>query len=426
MEDWRAFEGEKAHMLADRTRMDELMAEERDVWDRERKYLFSRINELETQLESVKSAHATSSPQVLFSSRVPGSKVHNSSLTSEGSHARSATGSADSNARSIPQESGRNADGTPFYAPAPRNPSRTFSSSSENAELRVDDISAPRETPICVTSKVLKPVDFLQSPPGTTELSSIPETPVDTIDISQIQPNLEGIHIKASAVNPSFVAQVISPGYTPSTLSPSVKAPSRIPAQVDGITSPPNRKSASPEEKAADKVRKTLQVAAEPEHGRLTIHAGHTPSHSITKLNEYFGTVDGTIAELDEDTTPKQNPADRSHRPSIAPGILLGGDDVGDSNHDEEHDKPLTGPLGLTNHAAADNSFLQQLHSKLEEAKRSEGNSPISESGSSITSETRSTRPSRSMRDDQDDKGDDGPVLRLKPSLNFGRPMGRF
>jgi hypothetical protein len=437
MEDWRAyasklrvqFDGEKAHMQADRKRMDELMAEEREVWDRERRHLFSRINELEVQLAGVKAGNEATLPQML-SSRDPITKPHSSSFTSDHSNARSVAGSIDSSSQSIPQESGRNADGTPFYAPAPRNPRRTFNSSSETSVLTVDDITVPRETPICVTSKVLKPADFLQSPTGTSDLHPIPEIPHESFDISQIQPNLEGIHIKASAVNPSFVAQVISPGYTPLMLSPSVKAPSRGSAQFDSTTSPPSRKSASPEEKAADKERKTLQVAAQPEHGRLTIHAGHTPSHSITKLKEYFGIPDGTIPEVDEDTTPRQPTADHSHRPSIVQGFSLGGDSILDLNHEEDEDMTLTGPLSLMNDPVVDDSFLQQLNLKLEEAKRSEGNSPTSESGSSITSNRSASRPRRSRREElapmDEDKLDDGPRLKLKPSLNFGRPMGRF
>jgi hypothetical protein len=459
MEDWRAyasklrvqFDGEKAHMQADRKRMEELMAEEREVWDRERILLFSRISQLEVELAEAKAGHEAGLPQTL-SSRAPISNSHGSILASESSNARSASGSMDSSSQSIPQETGRNADGTPFYAPAPRNPRRTFDS-SETSELRVDDIIAPRDIPICVTSKVLGPTDFIQSPLGTFDLESIPEITHESIDISQIQPNLEGIHIKASAVNPSFVAQIISPGYTPSVLSPAVRAPSRPeqddtmispPEQVDTTASPPSksppsRKSASPEEKAADKERKTLQVAAQPEHGRLTIHAGHTPSHSITKLKELFAIPDSTIAEADEDPTPRQRTADHSHHPSMAQDFYLGGDSSSDDTHNEDGDAPLTGPLGLINDPAVDNSFLQQLHSKLEEAKRSEGNSPASESGDSIagsiTSNRSANRAMRSMRGSQEttneekedeEKEDEGPRLRLKPSLNFGRPMGKF
>jgi len=49
------FEGERAHMAADRDRMCEVMEEERALWDEERKWLKQKIKELEMLVENKRS-----------------------------------------------------------------------------------------------------------------------------------------------------------------------------------------------------------------------------------------------------------------------------------------------------------------------------------------------------------------------------------
>ncbi|KAG9228513.1 hypothetical protein BJ875DRAFT_236718 [Amylocarpus encephaloides] len=412
VEDWRAyatkmrdqFEGEKAHMVADRAREKEMWVEERQLYEQERKMLLAKIKQYEAAFRS-KTGSETFHPSVP-SFRQP--FVTGQRFSSQNSTAGSVAGSLDSNSRSIPQESGRNADGTPFYAPAPRNPSRTFNSTSETSGLRVDSCSAPRESAIRVTSKELKSADFVQSPPVGHNLETISETPNESIDISHIQPELEGVQIKASAVSPAFAAKIISPCYSPSKLSPNLK-PSN---QPDLTSSPPSRKSSSPEVKAIEKEKLTLQVAREPENRRLTMHAGHTPSHSITTF-EVMGGSRNSVVFVDVDMN--KSPTQHFHRPSIAPG-MFGEDGTGDPEEDDDGDRPLTGPLGLTNNKPANDLFLGELHSRLEEVSRSSGVSPSSESGRSSTSHT-------SEVVSQVEK-DEGPGLKLKASTNFGRPFG--
>lgn len=63
VEDWRAYtaklrsqhEGEKAHMMADRSRADEVMNDERELWAQERKILKDRIAELELENAKLRS-----------------------------------------------------------------------------------------------------------------------------------------------------------------------------------------------------------------------------------------------------------------------------------------------------------------------------------------------------------------------------------
>ena len=402
VEDWRTYtqklrsqnEGERAHMAADRARMEEVMAEERALWDKERDILKARIAELEAEL-----GRKASSP--MFSPIKQPAAIN---YASPGSNSASVTGSLDSAARSIPQEKGRNADGTPFYAPAPRNPSRTFDP-SEAEEMRVDSITTARESAIRVTSKELKSSDFgIQSPPSGHQLNTISESPAESIDISHIQPELEGVSIKASAVSPTFIQNVMSPR-SPSKLSPNIKPPGRDVGT--GVRSP------SQEEKD----RMTLEVACQPENRRLTMHAGHTPNHSVSKFSFLSGDAESGNA------TPTQEhheETDSIQRPSIAPEY---DGPAEEEVHDEDDgDKELSGPLSLTNDLAKDDPFLSVLVTKLEveaKARASADASPTSETG-------RLPSPPRTLpaEDEEDEEKDEGPRLKLKPSTNFGRPLG--
>jgi hypothetical protein len=420
IEDWRAYthklrqqnEGERAHMMADRARMEEVMAKERELWDKERDIMKVRIVELEAQLEKMGgNVILTAVGQRQSATSVSAYPIN---LTSPGSNTVSVIGSTNgSSAKVVPQESGRNADGSPFYAPAPRNPSRTFGS-SENNELRVYSITAPRESAIRVTSKELTRSDFgLQSPP---ELASIPEPPNESIDISHIQPELEGVPIKASAVSPTFAAKVLSPQYSlsPEKLSPNTKPP---PRDVTNISNSLHR-SGSQDKKS------TLAIICAPENHRLTLHAGHTPNYSISK----FDLSDSGNA------TPTQNQK-HAHNPSMALNLEQVEEII-------DEGPALEGPLGLTNDLPKDNAFLAALVTKLEDAKRHENLSPSEASTEDFEEQDgigslglglglgqgaqkeESTSPKDNDDKGEDAKADDIPPLRLKPSFNFGRPMG--
>ncbi|CAG8975305.1 hypothetical protein HYALB_00010547 [Hymenoscyphus albidus] len=405
VEDWRAytqkirsqFDGEKAHMIADRARADEVMAEERQLYEQEIAILKARIKQLET------AAAENSTENITHQSREQQSSSKSPTSTSPSTKAPP-VGSGESSSRGIPQESGRNADGTPFYAPAPRNPSRSFSTTSEE---RIDSMISSSEDVIRVAHKELRSSDFgVQSPLHGHEPNTRPESHYESIDISYIQPELEGVSIKASAVNPVLVAKILSPGRSPATVSPNLNPP----RQEKAGESPPHRKSLSSEEKA----KMTLQIAGQPENMRLKMHAGHTPSHSISKFEDLAG-----VREVSEAATPTQGQHSEAHRLA---STTFGDDGAGDPEEDNG-DRELTGPLTLTNGTAADDYFLAQLDSKLEAASKS-GNVSPSESGVSLSSTTRS----REISHDEEylAEKDDGPRLRIKPSLNFGAPMGRL
>ncbi|TAQ84075.1 hypothetical protein B7494_g7609 [Chlorociboria aeruginascens] len=408
VEDWRTYtaklrmqnEGERAHMAADRARMEEIMAEERDLWDKERDILRARIAELEKELAN--RGNAFISPPISQLNSAMRAGPHPMSFTSQVSNMSntvSSTGSIEGK-RYVPQESGRNADGSPFYAPAPTNPSRTFEP-SPTSDLRVDDLTAPRESAIRVTSKELTSSDFIHSPPN--ELPSISETPVESIDISHIQPELEGVPIKASAVSPTFAAKVLSPVRSPSKLSPNIQPP---PRDISNLSRSNSSRSNTGRGDALDVVRA-------PENRRLTMHAGHTPNHSISKLDFLDESGNATPTQLQ---IQKQN---HPHNPSMTTTELHNSlfshpeEDISDDGDNE-----LIGPLGLNIEPETDDIFLARLVAKLEEAKRSAGVSPVDEK------DEEAVLSPLEKEEELEAKMEDLPPLRLKPSFNFGRPMG--
>lgn len=417
VDDWREFTkrqreqflGEKAHMEADRARAEEVMAEERTLWDKERAFYEERIAELEAQLAaftgpSQRSAvSATTSPPVDAAQKAPVQQcpsIASDPTTSRGSNLGSPL------SRTVTQESGRNPDGSPFYAPAPRHPSRTFESTS-TIDQRVDDMFTPHETPLRVTSKELSESDFQKSPDSGEQFSPREDTVIgDSIDISLIQPELEGVPIKSSAVAPTFAAQIRSPSGTtmsPSKFSPDIAPPAR-PSQSYDRHSP----TLGP--------RKTKEIIKQPEGRRLTMHAGHTPSHSVI----HFDLGDSGV------TTPKTSAPGPE---SIATVV--------EQDESPTEDPELSGPLGLTNEAPEDKQFLAALTSKLEEVAESERTEKLDEQelsdGQVLQNALRAIGRVNGTRRDDDEEGeglvavastDDIPMLKLKQTPNFGRPLG--
>lgn len=425
VQDWRVFTrklreqflSEKAHMEADRVRSEEVMAEERALWDKERAGYERRIAELEAQLETFTgplSQRSNRSHAAGPASYFPPVPTRPSGPNPALSTNTSKNPSLDSNssAKLVLQESGRNADGSRFYAPVSQHPSRTFESMTTSS-LRVDSMPALRETPLRVTSKELKQTDFLRAPGQFPSMESTSDSEGsvvgDSIDISLIEPGLDGVSIKSSAISPTFAARVMSPSgttMTPSKFSPDTVAPRRPTHIIDSVSSPETPK-------------KTLDIIKQPEGRRLTMHAGHTPNHSVIS----FELGDSGL------TTPKASAIKQELEGKIVDNPVV---------HVEDEDPELSGPLGLTNDSPEDEIFLATLTSKLEEVAEhaiNERSDSIAESdvGDSeilrmaLNAIGRGSKPevNEESQDSTLEGGADGiPVLKLKPSTNFGRPLG--
>lgn len=417
-------------MMADRARADEIMDEERALWDEERKFLNARIAELEARLEAIAgpqsftlNGDAIPKRESIFHQSNGGTPqsaplrppFHSSNSNSTGGSLEGTS------AMAVPQESGRNPDGSALWAPATQNPSRTFETSG-SSNLKVDSMSAPRETPLRVTSKELRSSDFgISTPPTEEQREQSHEGSViseGSIDISHIQPDLEGIALKASAVAPEFVAKVMSPS---ASLSPSKPASNAMsPPRPRDITNMPDGLQRSPSQN-----RKTsaLEVIAAPENDRRIMHAGHTPNHSVTRF------------DLGESGSATPTQSQHVHNQSMMQDLEEPTDHL-DENLDE--DPPLKGPLGIKNIPAKDEMFLAAVTDKLNEFKESGQLSPIDASvisdGSKVHianlphDSSSSTEKNDSITSEEEGVSaeviDDVPRLRVRPSTNFGRPFG--
>ncbi|KAI9732913.1 MAG: hypothetical protein M1818_007345 [Claussenomyces sp. TS43310] len=431
IEDWRRythnlreqFQGERAHLVADRIRADEVMAEGQELWERERALLKAQIAELEARLAictcyqtshqgSIDGALASPCSDLVFqtaSQLVSPTQSITTSTTISASVERP-------QARIPPQESGRNPDGSPFYAPAAQNPSRSFGP-NHAVEMRIENMPAPietplKETPLRVPAKELTEADFGPQSPAAQIASGDGSIVGESIDISQLQPELEGVPIKFSAVvqthGGTFGAKVLSPGQSLSP--PSVHSPPLHDGMDDHPKAPVQEK------------KTTLQVISAPANRRLTMNAGHTPNHSVHKF------------ELGDsgNSTPTQN-----RQLLGAPSIEVDVDLQPDGQEDE--DPKLSGPLGLVNVNSEDDVFLATLTEKLKEVEESKQESS-SPPGEVLLNDTRGSGQAGSSHQpnailtiigENDDVApsvvDDVPEvprLRVKASTNFGKPFG--
>lgn len=384
------FQGERAHLQADRDRMQEVIEGERELWDRERqiwnserKALKTRILDLESKLSSVTNRACDitkTSPIPAGASPVTGQENWAASMSPQ-----------------IPQESGRNDDGSPFYAPVSHNPTRTFDTTHN---LRVDDLSTHRETAIRVTSKKLTSSDFVQQVSPSLTAASVPETIAEAIDISHIQPELDSVAIRISAVSPTLAAKVLS----------SRGSPYSTDSKSGSLQNVKIRRNP----KAAEDICGPLLVA-EPENKRLTLFAGHTPSHSLFK----FDCLES------ESVTPGHTQRDGGDNLARESAEVSHGHELKDRRFDQNEivdgDKELSEPLGLLNESETDDIFLARLTQKLTvEAQKSQNSLSASDS---IASPKDS--PNSPLLSNEPAKNElEAPVLRIKASMNFGRPFG--
>ena len=393
-------EAEREHLMEDRARLEEVHKMEKELWGKERSLYLARIGELEAELEKARkhsNASPAINPDVSLAKLIPDSL----SLASPDS----STTSRVSSRFDVPQESGRNPDGTPFYAPAPANPKRTFEH-SEASNLTVDDMLAPRADPFTITSKYMTAADFVKSPPADSPDHSPKkrktDTPPESIDISHIQPELEGIAIKTTALEPAVVAKILSPKGSPLVSSPTSRRNGSNGPSINAA-SPMSPQGGKTKENKPD----TLQVASQPVEHRLVMHAGHTPNHSLSRIN--------LLKEEESATaTPRQ-----IHQPLAS---IAQNDGSPDGNQPlqasylipDDEDPSLNGPLHLPSEPSPDEPFVDVLFEKLEAHRKSQNSSPVSSSNES------ESKP----RDAKSDDGE-GPKLKLKPSMNFGRPFGQ-
>lgn len=288
--------------------------------------------------------------------------------------------------------------------------------------------------------------DFLASPDHETDM------PIPVIDVQEIDPKLEGIPIRASAVQRNTFSEASTMKSSPAT-------------------SPPTSDGAAQDRPSGDRrssKEQTLQVLAVGESRRRTMHAGHTPNHSISLFptmtaadgNSTGGQSDVTTPtaaaasapeEEAESTSPKEEPnaQDLSKFADQPEPDLTSASEIDEQEPPFEpaDDAPLKGPLMIKNIPAQDEIFWAQVNKKLEPISHGEDALPTVMRGQDEDASTAdlsdnavvslgldgaSDLPSLDT-DDGISSGGSKPKtiepdvpLKLRTTTNFGAPFGVF
>ncbi|KAI0203284.1 hypothetical protein F4808DRAFT_38730 [Astrocystis sublimbata] len=384
-ENWQA---ERAHREADRARTDEMFHEERDMMDQERLDWIEEKRTVENEIVEWKQRAATAEAKVAELAKLLENKDN----------------AAGKSAAFI--------DGT-----VERRTGSSRSVSASPSSLPPAGSTIPESNPFVPLDPRMQSVS-----PSKTAARPCDEQ-VPSIDIHEVIPGLEGVRLRAPAVQkPTFNdSKPTSPAGTSAKGSP-----------LDMATS-----LNEPQPKASPAVR-VQDVLRAPAHHRLTMHAGHTPSHSISQVPTIESTAIHTAVSSGS-STPKIHgdlqmvPVDTIEIQSEPPVISnldqkesepLGDD--GDATELEEaifepseNDPTLKGPLCLRNRPAADAPFLRTLSDKLEAIRAAGGATP------SVLSELADPDPDREDAKEEPVVPEPDIELKLRPSNNFGQPLGQ-
>lgn len=420
-----AWEAERKYMEANRERVEEvykeeraLMEEERAEWEYEKEALLKKIDLLQQQVAG------------LCGYRGPKDDV-----SSKGKRRYGAAGEWNKSPESM--RSSASSQGSTL--PAQRNgglPGSGDDASSLtpipptnfglNGNLRFSPSMQPESSPFIP----------MTANNGTTPPPAEDATPVPIVDVQEIIPTSEGIPIKASALQRTTFSDGPS---SPQASKPTSRTPSP-PADTSKLVVP-----------GKPVKEQTLQVLAADDVDRLTMHAGHTPNHSLSVLP----TVTATTASSSGESTPTLQPGDMtdssadasSSEPSEPPTTRKSGTSEDRSDHSDQvlldtdpEDAPLRGPLMVRNMPAHDEIFFKQLSDKLEEvSKGTEAAVPSVLRDVADQAESTDTGPTNGGDDTAVDKANSDKSsprsrgeqqidipLKLKRNNNFGAPFGEF
>ncbi|CAJ2503481.1 Uu.00g108750.m01.CDS01 [Anthostomella pinea] len=428
----RRWQGERTHLEQERARAEEMFREERDLMDQERMMYIDEKEKSNREIsEWVKRA------QIAENERDHLARLLKNMQSGAGG-AQSFDGTTEAAIRGV--------RGGSCASPGPgRAPTVKFRSPSDGLSPGSIAGSTMPE------SKPFVPLDpRMQGPsPGTLSPTNEKEVKIPSIDVSEVIAGLEGVRLKKPAVQkPTFLD-----GHIQSPMTESRK--SSPPAPHD--ESPEGQSRTSP----AEMTKEALQA---PEENRLTMHAGHTPNHSVSL--SLLPTVDSTnatnTATSSGTPTPTRSTGEGSHQvaegqpqpqPGISDDLVPGGsENIGmrDSQHNPQVDEEpilepsdegpaLKGPLCLRNRPAADEPFLRSLTNKLQQVQaEEEPPSVLSNRGTSYaTQDTTKPEPNakasaaagpkgaNEIQDEAVEEVEEVIHLKLKKTSNFGLPLGR-
>lgn len=227
------------------------------------------------------------------------------------------------------------------------------------------------------------------------------DTPVPVIDVQEVDPKLEGIPLKATAVQKATFGAGDSHASSPAVSPPAVsQAPTLIQHYHHSQMLQHHQDQAAEQLARPDGVRRpsskehTLQVLQAEASRRLTMHAGHTPNHSLSRFPTMSVAASSTGATQDDETSgqastsapyaqtePEENEDEGAKEESkeettlkLAPaddGVEERELKIEEGHPDElldagEDDVALKGPLMIRNIPAQDEIFWDQVNKKLE------------------------------------------------------------
>ncbi|KAK3337002.1 hypothetical protein B0T19DRAFT_58046 [Cercophora scortea] len=440
-----AWEAERKYLEANRERAEEvykeeraLMEEERVEWEAEKVELLQEIVRLQQQVSGLEGNTRRSRGASFANTKVayvPGHSLRGgggweaspesmrSSQSSQGNQQNIVNGNAVSHPQQLPER-------------GPFSPVQLPTSSSLD--------------PSSLGSLAASGSPSFGSFPDLSGSLEVDEGPIPVVDVQEIHPELEGIPIKANNIQKSTFTD----------------RPSQNGSKTSSRASSPPTDPARPRVSPRGSKEQTLQVLAAHESDRLTMHAGHTPSHSLSVLPT-MSSSGTTTASSSGDSTPKIHQGDGTNGQGLAtipevvstfedcatepfPPAPTGGEQVTDDGpalmHQPTKDRELKGPLMLRNMPVHDEVFFQRLSDKLEEvSKDSNAALPAVLKDTSCSDEVVEQPKTTEAQPDALEagsnhsdagKGGDSPKsgdeqeleipLKIKKSFNFGAPFGEF
>ncbi|KAI8957406.1 hypothetical protein F5Y11DRAFT_360855 [Daldinia sp. FL1419] len=409
IENWRA---ERAHLEASRTRAEEmyqeeqaLINEERTMWLEEKSNLQKDLSEWKRRTE-IAEKQRDELASLLRSMQVKGGHYK----MSFDSPAEAAMGSlrggglSSSETQSQPSAS--------FWSPSDgTSPSRVLPTEFHGS------MTMPESKPFI-------PLDprMQGSSPGVNSPTSQQER-VPAIDIQEVIPGLEGIRVRLDIVQKAT--------FTDEKPSVSSVESALLPVPI-----------AKQELIRAELTKETLQA---PESDRLTMHAGHTPNHSISlsRLHTVESTQVVNTADSSGSSTPKycdvkDKQVEVCEKAIDCQPLCLDSElpetveAQCEPEDEEDRDPELKGPLTLRNLPAADEPFLKALNDKLTDVITHDTTPTVLKHGSYFTSSSSEPLVAKTDGDGANDareelaEQEEEIPLKLKQSTNFGAPLGQL
>ncbi|KAF7561213.1 hypothetical protein G7046_g2913 [Stylonectria norvegica] len=481
-----AWEAERNYLEANRRRAEEVYQEERAImedvrgeWENERaamlgemQSLKERVHRLEGENSALKTITSQSVQITGLVSPLASLQGGSTDISTENSSFSLASGGR-VGSRSLHQTAPNSFTSTEADAlpPGLDGASRRPHFFASPGSSRVSPLSQPEYSPFI-------PLDPRTQPENSNHKDFLPTTeetgtPVPVIDVQEIDSKLEGIPIKANAVQKSTFGVGGSPPSETSQRSSRANSPPTVPLQIEQNSLPLSSKE------------NTLHVMTAAETRRLTMHAGHTPNHSLSLFPTVNATETSTIVGQSEGTTPtaelatdpehlkarenaefnkvelklklqrkeKGKGKGTAHFQEPATQEASTGDDIHDQEPflEPEDDRPLKGPLMIRNMPAQDEIFFDALNKKLEpisqglDALPTVMQSPLEENGPPGESSLMGAQTRRSIgvaggdgshdhghsEDTKDESNNRKSVesdlpLKFRSTSNFGAPFGKM